>query len=244
MNSIERYNKHLLLKGFTSKHQHKLSQSKILIIGCGGLGSPAAFYLAAAGVGQIGLVDSDRVELSNLQRQILHATKDIGHKKVFSAKKSLLALNPDIDVRVYYKRLTSSNIGPLIDAYDFIIDATDNYRTKYLINDSCVQKSRAYSYGGIVAYEGQTMTIQPGISACFRCVFTNSLPEVIEKRDKEKGIFGPVCGVIGSLQAAEAIKYICGIGNVLINQLYTFDLRTMDFRFHSVYRNKHCPVCK
>ena len=241
---IERYSRHISLKEIGVKGQKKLLESRVIIIGAGGLGSPAAMYLAAAGVGTIGIADADRVDLSNLQRQIVHSTADIGREKVLSAKETLNAMNPDVNVKTYHERIAADNILDIIKGYDFVIDATDNFPTKFLINDACVMSEKAFSHAGIIRFQGQLMTYVPGQSVCYRCVFKEPPPKDAVPTCKQTGIIGAVPGVIGSLQAMESIKYLTGIGELLTGCLLTYDALTMQFRRIKLpNRVPDCPVC-
>jgi len=235
----ERYARHLALPEIGEKGQKKLGKSRVLIIGTGGLGSPAAYYLAAAGIFTLGLADADVVEPSNLQRQILHFTADLGRKKTASAEEKLKALNPDIQIKTYPVRLTSENARTILGDFDFIIDATDNFPSKILIADACHALKKPYSHAGILRFFGQTMTVIPGQTACYRCVF-DSPPE---DPKVPQGPLGAVPGIIGSIQAIEAIKYILNIGDLLTNRLLTFDALKMKFREVPVKRNPHCRLC-
>lgn len=235
----ERYARHLSLPEIGAAGQEKLGHSRVLIIGAGGLGSPAAYYLAAAGVGTLGLMDCDIVEPSNLQRQILHFTSDIGRPKTESAVEKLKALNPEIKLRIYQKRLTQKNATEILSGFDFIIDATDNFESKVLIANACHATKKPYSHAGILRFFGQTMTVIPGRTACYRCVF-----ESPPKNPKiPQGPLGAVPGVIGAIQAIEAIKYLVNIGDLLVNRLLTFDALKMKFREVPVKRNPHCRLC-
>ncbi|MGN0666954.1 MAG: thiazole biosynthesis adenylyltransferase ThiF [Huintestinicola sp.] len=241
---LERYSRHIILREVGEKGQNKLLSAKVLIIGAGGLGSPAAMYLAAAGVGTIGIADGDEVDLSNLQRQILHTTSDIGRAKVQSAKETMEAVNPDVTVKTYRTLITSENIMAMIADYDFIIDCTDNFPAKFLINDACVMAKKPFSHGGILRFSGQLMTYVPGQGPCYRCVFKNPPPKDSVPTCKQAGIIGAVSGVIGSLQAMEAIKYIIGQGQLLTGCLLTYDALTMEFRKVKLPSDTHnCAVC-
>ncbi len=222
----KRYARQLILEEMGIEGQETLSKARILIIGAGGLGSPAALYLAAAGVGTIGLADADTVELSNLQRQILHTTNDLGRAKVVSAKETLNAVNPEVTVTVYQTFVGSENMEELVEAYDFVLDATDNFASKFLINDACVRAKKPFTHAGIGGFGGQLMTYVPGKGPCYRCVFGNPPPEDVPKT----GVIGAVCGVIGSLQAMEAVKYVLGIGDLLVGKLLTYDALKAEFR--------------
>lgn len=241
-NQIERYTHHIVLKDIGGQGQRKLLSSKVLIVGAGGLGSPAALYLAAAGVGTIGIADEDDVEISNLQRQILHFTDDIGRSKVASAQEKLCALNTDVHIKTFPMRLTSENIESIIAGFDFIVDATDNFDSKFLINDTCVRLSKPYSHAGVVGFKGQTFTYVPG-SLCYRCIFSDPPPDGTIQDCRGSGILGAVAGMLGTIQAAEAIKYLIGNGDLLTDKLLTVNLLSMDFRAIPLSRNKDCPVC-
>ena len=227
---LERYSRHIILKGIGSRGQKKLLASKVLIIGAGGLGAPAAMYLAAAGVGTIGIADADEVDLSNLQRQIIHTTNDVGKPKVQSAKETMEAINPDVTVNAYHTFVAADNILDLIKDYDFIIDGTDNFPAKFLINDACVMAGKPFSHAGIIRFQGQLMTYVPGEGPCYRCVFKEPPPKDAVPTCSQAGVIGAMGGVIGSLQAMEAIKYITGAGDLLTGYLLTYDALKMEFR--------------
>lgn len=239
---IKRYSRHILLQDVGVEGQEAILGSKVLIIGAGGLGSPAAFYLAAAGIGTIGLVDGDVVDLSNLQRQILHFTKDVDRLKVESAAEKLHQLNPDSKIKTYPKMLFAENIMEIIEEYDFIIDGTDNFATKFLINDACVFAKKPFSHGGILRFEGQTMTYVPG-SMCYRCIFKKPPPKNAVPTCSQAGVLGAIAGMLGTIQAAEALKFITHTGDLLVNQLLTFNAKTMDFRKVKLRKNPECPIC-
>jgi adenylyltransferase/sulfurtransferase len=240
---IERYSRQIILPDVGGKGQEKLLKAKVLIIGAGGLGSPVALYLAAAGIGKIGIVDSDSVELNNLQRQILHSTKDIKKSKVESAKEKLINLNPDIEIIPYQLRLTSHNILDVIRDYDVISDGSDNFPTRYLVNDACVLTGKPLFHAGILRFDGQAMTILPKDTACYRCVFSEPPPPGLVPSCQEAGILGVVAGLLGLIQANEVIKYILGIGELLVNRLLIFNALTSTFRQVLTHRNLNCPVC-
>ncbi len=240
---IERYSRHIILDEVGGVGQEKILASRVLIVGVGGLGSPAALYLAAAGVGTIGLVDSDRVELSNLQRQIIHTTQDIGRPKTASAKEFLGRMNPDVNVETYNYRLTAANIRSIIKEYDFIIDGTDNFATKFLINDACVFENRPFSHGGVLRFSGQILTVLPHQTACYRCVFIEPPPPGSVPTCSETGVLGVLTGIIGTLQANEALKYILGIGKLCTNRLCMYDALSAQFRIKPVSKNSRCPIC-
>ncbi|MFH1779102.1 MAG: molybdopterin-synthase adenylyltransferase MoeB [Candidatus Omnitrophota bacterium] len=240
---IERYSRQIILPNVGGKGQEKLLSAKVLIIGAGGLGSPCALYLAAAGIGKISIVDSDEVELNNLQRQILHSTKDVGRSKTESAKDRLNAINPDLEVITYKIRLKSENILDIIKDYDIIVDGSDNFPTRYLVNDACVLSKKPLSHGGIFRYDGQAITILPGESACYRCLFPTPPPPGLVPSCQEAGILGVVAGVIGTIQANEVLKYILGIGDLLAGKLLVFNALDSSFRQVKVPKDPKCPVC-
>ncbi|MGB8600692.1 MAG: HesA/MoeB/ThiF family protein [Rhizomicrobium sp.] len=240
---IERYSRHILLENFGRQGQEKLWAARILVIGLGGLGSPAALYLAAAGVGTLGLADADTVELSNLQRQIIHTTPDLGRPKVESAADKVAALNPDVRVKLYPAFLNASNIMPILADYDFVIDGTDSFVSKFLINDACVLAGKAFSHGGILRYQGQTMTVVPGRSPCYRCLFDGPPPADSVFTCANTGVLGAIAGMLGTIQAAEALKYVTGTGDLLTDGLLTFDAMKMRFRTVPLQHNPQCPVC-
>lgn len=240
---INRYSRHILLKEVGGKGQQKLLDGKVLVIGTGGLGSPIAFYLAAAGVGTIGLADADEVDLSNLQRQIIHFTPDVGKPKVLSAKEKMEAMNPDVTVRPYQTWVTAANIAGIIREFDFVIDATDNFAAKFLINDACVLAGKPFSHGGILQFDGQTMTVVPGESACYRCIFPEPPPKEVIPTCSRAGVIGVLPGVIGTLQATEAIKFLLGAGELLTDRLLTYDALRMRFREVALRKNPTCPLC-
>lgn len=242
---IERYSRHIILKDVGVKGQKKLLNSKVLIIGTGGLGAPAAMFLAAAGVGTIGLVDYDVVELSNLQRQIIHLTKDLNKPKIQSGKETINEMNPDVNVITYREWVTSDNIKDIImdQDYDFIIDGTDNFPAKFLINDACVMLSKPFSHAGIIRFHGQTMTYVPGEGPCYRCIFKNPPPEGAVPSCKEAGVLGVMGGVIGTIQATEAIKFILNKGDLLTGRLLTYDALDMEFRTIKLSKKCDCQVC-
>ena len=220
---LERYSRHIILKEVGAKGQKKLLNAKVLIIGAGGLGAPAAMYLAAAGVGTIGIADADEVDLSNLQRQIIHSTQDIGKPKVESAKETMEAINPDVTVKTYHTFVTSENIFDLVKEYDFIIDGTDNFPAKFLINDACVMAKKPFSHAGIIRFKGQLMTYVPGEGPCYRCVFKNPPPKDAVPTCKQAGV---------------------GLGELLTGYLLTYDALKMEFRKVKLPSDTHnCAVC-
>ena len=238
----QRYNRHLILDGFGPEAQSKLLQAKVLLVGAGGLGSPVALYLAAAGVGTIGVVDGDTVSITNLQRQVLHSTPDVGRRKVEVARERMQAINPDVQVITYETYLSEANALNLIRPYDFVIDGTDNFATKYLVNDACVMLGKAFTMGGISRYSGQLMTHVPG-SACYRCLF----PEPPAQRDVETcamvGVLGSIAGMLGTVQATECIKYLSGVGELLTDSLLTFDALSMQWQRYGFAHRHDCALC-
>jgi len=239
---IERYSRNIILKEVGGKGQRRLLESKVLIIGVGGLGAPAALYLAAAGVGTIGLVDGDAVDLSNLQRQVIHFTDDVGTPKVLSAKAKINRLNPDVNVIALHDRVYANNIREIIADYDFIIDGTDNFPAKFLINDACVLSGKPFSHAGILRFDGQTITVIPG-SACYRCLFIAPPPPDAVPSCSEAGVLGAMAGVLGTIQATEALKYLLGLEGILAGRILVFEALSMSFRDLEVKRNPDCPVC-
>lgn len=240
---LERYSRQIILKEVGIKGQKKLLAGSALIIGAGGLGAPAALYLAAAGVGHLGIVDADEVDLSNLQRQIIHSSRDLGKAKALSAQESLEALNPEIKVTTYLVRAQAQNIMELIRDYDFIIDGTDNFPAKFLINDACVLGGKPFSHAGILRFQGQLMTYIPGGGPCYRCVFTAPPPPEAVPSCREAGVIGALAGVIGSLQAAQAVNYLAGIGEAPAGSLLTYDALKTEFRKIRLPRRRDCAVC-
>lgn len=241
---IERYSRQIMIPDLGGRGQIRLRQGRVLVIGAGGLGCPAAFYLAAAGIGTLGLVDSDRVELSNLQRQILHSTTDVGREKVESAREKLNRLNPEVEMRTYPVRLNDTNAVEIVGSYDFIIDGSDNFATKFLVNDIAVALGKPFSHAGIVRLQGQTMTVIPGKSACYRCLFREPPPPGEILNCQQAGILGAIAGTIGSIQATEAVKYLAGMEeDLLVDRLLTYDAKAMQFRTIEVSKNPHCTAC-
>jgi molybdopterin/thiamine biosynthesis adenylyltransferase/rhodanese-related sulfurtransferase len=248
----QRYSRHLLIPEVGEAGQHTLLKSKVLLIGAGGLGSPAGYYLAAAGVGTLGIVDSDVVDLTNLQRQILHSTERIGEPKALSAKQTLEALNPDVTVIPYQERLTSENIDRIIADYDVIVDGADNFPTRYLLNDASVKWNKPVVHGSIYRFEGQLTVFDPrtrhaseerGQGPCYRCLFPTPPPPELAPSCAEAGVLGVLPGVIGSLQANEAIKLLLGIGEPLVGRYLLFDALDTSFREVKLRRDPACPVC-
>lgn len=240
---VERYSRHIILPEVGGAGQQKLLAGKVFIVGAGGLGSPAALYLAAAGVGTIGIIDADRVDLSNLQRQVIHATPDLGRSKVESAAEKMRALNPDVQVRLYAERLGAANALTILRDYDFIIDGTDNFPAKFLVADACHFSAKPYSHAGILRFDGQTMTVLPGKTACYRCAFPAPPPDGVVPSCSQAGILGVVAGVIGTIQASEALRFLLGIGELLTNRLLVYDALKQSFRNVPLNRNRNCPLC-
>lgn len=239
----ERYARHLMLEGVGEEGQEKLLAGSVLVVGAGGLGSPALLYLAAAGVGRLGIADGDLLEVSNLQRQIIHRTAGLGTAKTASAQAALQSLNPDSCVELYSERVTAENVAALLAGYDFVIDATDNFEAKFLLNDACVAAGKAYSHGGILRFSGQTLTVLPGKSPCYRCIFPEAPEDEVAVACSKAGVLGVLPGIIGTIQATEAIKYLLGIGDLLAGRLLTYDAAALKFREIPVRRNPRCPAC-
>lgn len=241
---LERYSRHLLLPEVGERGQEKLLKSRVLLLGAGGLGAPASLYLAAAGVGTIGLVDADVVDASNLQRQVVHATSRLGLPKVESAEIALKDLNPDVQIVKYQERLTSENVDRIFDAgWDVIIDGCDNFPTRYLVNDASVFKRIPVVHGSIFRFDGQVTTFKPFAGPCYRCLYPEPPPAHLAPSCAEAGVLGILPGAIGVLQATEAIKLILGQGTPLIGRLLTWDSLSMTFRTLKLRRDKNCPVC-
>ncbi len=237
-----RYSRHILLKDVGVEGQEKIRNGKVLVVGAGGLGAPVALYLAAAGVGTIGIVDGDVVDLSNLQRQVIHFTGDVGHPKVESARDKMLAINPNVKVNTIREFLMSDNALDIIKDYDFIVDGTDNFPVKFLINDACVMAGKPFSHGGILRFEGQTFTHLPG-TACYRCLFKSPPPANAVPTCSQAGVLGAIAGMLGTIQAAETLKYLTGVGELLTDKLLTFNAKTMDFRKINTRRQASCAIC-
>ena len=240
----ERYSRHLLLQGVGIGGQKKLLESKVLVIGAGGLGSSALLYLAASGVGTIGIADGDTVDLSNLQRQVIHSNQAVGRLKAESAGERIRELNPDVQVNIYPERVTPDHILALIDSYDFIIDGVDNFATKFLINDACVLAKKPFCHAGIREFYGQVLTYVPGAGPCYRCIFEEIPEDGTVDSCSTAGVIGSIPGIIGSIQALEAQKYLTGAGELLTGKILTFDGLTMQFRTVDVpERTEGCRVC-
>ena len=241
---LQRYSRHLLMPEVTSEGQKRLKAARILCIGAGGLGSPAALYLAAAGVGTIGIVDFDDVDLSNLQRQILHGTKDIGRSKLESARDRLRDTNPEIEIELHKYRFSSENGSQLVAQYDVVVDGSDNFPTRYLSNDVCVFARRPNVYGSVFRFEGQTTVFAPHLGGpCYRCLFPEPPPPDSVPNCAQAGVLGVLPGIIGMLQAIETIKLIVGIGETLVGRLLHFNALKVKFRELNLRRDPGCPVC-
>ena len=240
---IRRYSRQIILPYVGGKGQRKLLASKVLLIGAGGLGSPAGLYLAAAGVGTLGLVDFDVVDLSNLHRQILHHTDDVGRAKTESAAETIRALNPDVRVILHQEQLTSENGLEMFSQYDVIVDGSDNFPTKYLANDACVLLGKPLVLGAVFQFDGQVSVFLPGEGPCYRCLFPTPPPPGAVPSCQEAGVFGAVPGVIGCIQATETIKLLLGLGKTLAGRFLVFDALSIKFLEVQMKRNPRCPVC-
>src|SRR5262245_46089060 len=240
---IRRYSRHIILPEVGGLGQTKLLEAKVLLVGAGGLGSPAAFYLAAAGIGTLGIIDADTVDVSNLQRQILHATADVGRAKTASARETLEALNPDVKVVTYQELLHSSNITDLIKQYDVLIDGCDIFPTRYLINDACVMANIPNVHGSIFRFEGQATVFKPYVGPSYRCLYPEPPPPGMVPSCQEGGVLGVLPGIIGTIQAIEAIKLFLDIGKPLVGRLLMYDALKMAFRELRLRRDPACPVC-
>jgi adenylyltransferase/sulfurtransferase len=240
---IRRYSRHLIMPEVGVDGQRRLKAGKVLCIGAGGLGSPAAMYLAAAGVGTIGVVDFDVVDFSNLQRQIIHGTPDVGRSKLASARDRLLAINPHVDVRTYETALSSENALDLFEPYDVILDGTDNFPTRYLTNDACVLLGKPNAYGSIFRFEGQASVFAVKDGPCYRCLYPEPPPPGVIPSCQEAGVLGVLAGTIGVLQAVEALKLVLGIGQPLTGRLMTYDALAMTFRTMKLRHDPNCALC-
>ncbi|NAZ06440.1 MAG: thiazole biosynthesis adenylyltransferase ThiF [Thermocrinis sp.] len=243
---IKRYARHIILPEVGGKGQEKLLNSKVLVIGAGGLGSPAILYLAAAGVGTIGIVDFDVVDFSNLQRQVIHNTERVGTPKVESAKKTVEMLNPDVKVITYNTRISKENIMDIIKDYDVVLDGTDNFPTRFLINDACYFAGKPLVSAAMLRFEGQVSVFDyrnKGNSPCYRCLFPEPPPPGLVPSCQEAGILGSIGGIMGCIQATEAIKLILGIGEPLVGKLLIMDALSMDFRKVKLRKDPSCPLC-
>jgi molybdopterin/thiamine biosynthesis adenylyltransferase/rhodanese-related sulfurtransferase len=240
----QRYSRHILIPEVGEEGQLKLLDARILLVGAGGLGSPASLYLAAAGVGRIGIVDDDRVDASNLQRQIAHSTETLGEWKADSAKRTIEALNPDVEVVTYRERLNSENVDRILsDGWDVIVDGADNFPTRYLVNDASVWHDIPVVHGSIYRFEGQVTVLKPHEGPCYRCLFPQPPPPELAPSCAEGGVLGVLPGIVGSLQASEALKLVLGIGESLAGRLLLFDALATDFSEVTLRRDPNCPVC-
>jgi molybdopterin/thiamine biosynthesis adenylyltransferase/rhodanese-related sulfurtransferase len=239
----QRYHRHLILPEVGEEGQRRLKAARVLLVGAGGLGAPAALYLAAAGIGHLGIVDADSVELSNLQRQIIHDTRDVARAKVASAEARVHALNPHVDVATYRTRLTSSNALELLGGYDVIVDGSDNFATRYLVNDACVLLGKPNVSGGVLRFEGQASVFSAGDGPCYRCLFREPPPPALVQNCADSGVLGVVPGLIGVIQAAETIKLITGIGETLVGRLLLVDTLRMRFRTIGLQKDPECVAC-
>src|SRR5213595_1157007 len=241
---LQRYSRHLIMPEVTAEGQRRLKAARVLCIGAGGLGSPAALYLAAAGVGTIGIVDFDEVDLSNLQRQILHGTKDVGRSKLESAQDRLRDINPEIEIELHQCRFSSENASKIVSEYDVVVDGSDNFATRYLSNDVCVFASKPNVYGSVFRFEGQTTVFAPYLGGpCYRCLFPEPPPPDSVPNCAQAGVLGVLPGIIGTLQTIETIKLIIGIGEPLVGRLLHFDALKVKFRELNLRRDPQCPVC-
>jgi molybdopterin/thiamine biosynthesis adenylyltransferase len=238
-----RYSRHIILPEVGGKGQSKIAQAKVFIVGAGGLGCPVGYYLTAAGVGTIAMVDNDTVEMSNLQRQIAHSVNTIGMPKVESAKKTFEALNPDVNIIAIQKRMSKDDIIDLIRDYDIVVDGSDNFPTRYLVNDACFMAKKPLVSGAILRFEGQVTTIIPGDGPCYRCLFEEPPPPGLVPSCQEAGVLGVLPGVIGGLQATEVLKLILGKGDVLKGELLIYNALKTTFRKVKVPKNRSCPLC-
>ena len=240
---LQRYSRHIILPEVGGRGQAKIINAKVVIIGAGGLGCPVGYYLTAAGVGTIGLIDNDVVEISNLQRQIAHSVHTIGMLKVESAEKTFKALNPDVNIIAHKVRISKDNIIDIIKDYDIVVDGSDNFPTRYLVNDACVMAKKPLVSGAILKFEGQVTTIIPGEGHCYRCLFEEPPPAGLVPSCQEAGVLGVLTGVVGSLQATEVLKLILGKGEPLKNSLLVYDALKTIFRRVKVPKNPNCAVC-
>ena len=240
---VLRYSRQIILKEIGCEGQEKLLQAKVLVIGAGGLGSPALYYLASAGIGTLGIVDFDTVGISNLQRQILHYTEDIGRKKVDSAEEKLKKINPQVNIIKHSSRVKEGNIEELVQQYDVIVDAVDNFAARYLISDCCYFMKKPLIEGAVLGFEGLLMTILPGKSPCYRCLYPEPPKDGIVPSCSDAGILGMIAGTMGSLQALEAVKVILGIGQTLTGRILTFDGLNLEFREIGWRKRQNCPLC-
>ena len=240
---IERYSRHIILPEVGGAGQQKIMKGKVLVLGAGGLGSPAALYLAAAGVGTLGIVDNDKVDITNLQRQVLHFTGDVGRSKTESAAEKLRKLNPEIKVNEYNMKISSENIRDLIKEYDIVVDGTDNFPTRFLVNDACYFEKKPLVHGAILRFDGQVMTIIPDEGPCYRCIYREPPPVGMVPSCQQAGVIGSVAGIVGTIQANEAIKILLGVGETLKERLLVIDALAANFRQIKTKKDPRCPLC-
>jgi adenylyltransferase/sulfurtransferase len=240
---IRRYHRHIILPKVGSRGQRKLLNARVLIVGAGGLGSPVALYLAAAGVGTLGIADFDLVDASNLQRQVIHRLEDVGTPKVDSAARAIAALNPDVQVVPHRQALSSENALNMLGGYDIVVDGTDNFATRYLLNDASVLLGKTVVHGAIFQFDGQISVFQPKVGPCYRCLFPSPPPPGAVPNCAEAGVLGVLPGVVGTLQATEVVKLVLGIGEPLIGRLLIFDALSMEFSEVKLRRDPKCPAC-
>jgi len=231
------------LKEVGGKGQRKLAESSVLIVGLGALGSPVAYYLTAAGIGRIGILDFDTVDISNLQRQILHFTNNIGQAKTSSAIEKLNAVNPNVQIETFNTRLTPKNARQIVRKFDYVIDGSDNFATKYIVNDACLMENTPFTIAGILQFEGQVITTVPRKTACYRCIFPDPPPPGVVPSCSQAGVFGAIPGIIGSIEASEAIKYLLGIGKLITNSILLIDIKFLTFQILSISKSEKCRAC-
>ncbi|MFB6219084.1 MAG: ThiF family adenylyltransferase [Halobacteriaceae archaeon] len=239
---LDRYSRHIIMDGVGPEGQAALLDAAVLVVGCGGLGSPAIQYLAAAGVGTLGIVDDDAVERSNLQRQVVHADADVGRPKVESAREFATGLNPDIEVRAHETRVTAENVEELVAGYDVVVDATDNFETRFLLNDACVLAGVPLAHGAVYRFEGQATTVDGG-APCYRCLFPEAPPPGTVPDCATAGVLGVLPGVVGAVQATEAVKAVLGVGESLSGRLLVYDARSLSVEAVTLRADPDCPVC-
>lgn len=239
---IVRYSRQMVMPEVGGKGQERLLRGRVLCVGAGGLGSPAIQFLAAAGVGTLGIVDYDKVDLSNLQRQTIHAG-NVGKSKARSAAEFVARLNPDVKTTVYEEALTAENARAIVRQYDFIVDGSDNFATRYLVNDACLLESRPFSHGAVLRFEGQILTVVPGQGPCYRCIFPEAPPPGMVPGCQEAGVLGALPGIVASIQASEALKFLLGKGDLIVGRLLRIDALRMAFDALRVRRNPACPAC-
>ena len=242
-NEMLRYGRHVIMPEMSTEGQLKLKASRVLLVGVGGLGAPVGLYLSAAGIGRLGLADPDVVEVPNLHRQVMFGTTDVGTPKVDAARKRLEDLNPEIDIVTHRTRITRDNAMEILDGYDIVVDGTDNFPTRYLINDACVLRGKPYVFGSVFRFEGQASVFALENGPCYRCLYPEPPPPGVVPGGAESGVLGVLPGVIGSIQAVETVKHIIGKGEGLVGRLLLFDALTMGFRELEVRKSPDCPIC-